>query len=161
MFRNRLLFSVTVCVFSLTDADAPAIALGAPSRDSQQKEERDGGGAGGGVNVTAWVGHGEIARSLIGCFVESGSAERGRGSRRITRAAHAPPVHCSMASRRMETKPVITCLKTLLIVYSFVFWVSDAVLQRGKDLLAMCACGLVCSASIKNLTVMSRDCAAG
>lgn len=29
-----------------------------------------------------------------------------------------------MASRRMETKPVITCLKTLLIVYSFVFWVS-------------------------------------
>lgn len=23
----------------------------------------------------------------------------------------------------METKPVITCLKTLLIVYSFVFWV--------------------------------------
>lgn len=24
----------------------------------------------------------------------------------------------------METKPVITCLKTLLIVYSFVFWVS-------------------------------------
>ncbi|KAB0372238.1 hypothetical protein FD755_016030 [Muntiacus reevesi] len=29
-----------------------------------------------------------------------------------------------MASRRMETKPVITCLKTLLIIYSFVFWVS-------------------------------------
>ncbi|CDQ98528.1 unnamed protein product [Oncorhynchus mykiss] len=29
-----------------------------------------------------------------------------------------------MASRRMETKPVITCLKTLLVVYSFVFWVS-------------------------------------
>uniref|UniRef100_F8WC96 Tetraspanin 7 n=1 Tax=Homo sapiens TaxID=9606 RepID=F8WC96_HUMAN len=27
-----------------------------------------------------------------------------------------------MASRRMETKPVITCLKTLLIIYSFVFW---------------------------------------
>lgn len=31
-----------------------------------------------------------------------------------------------MASRRMETKPVITCLKTLLIIYSFVFWVSAA-----------------------------------
>lgn len=30
-----------------------------------------------------------------------------------------------MASRRMETKPVITCLKTLLIIYSFVFWVSQ------------------------------------
>uniref|UniRef100_A0AAZ3SK92 Uncharacterized protein n=1 Tax=Oncorhynchus tshawytscha TaxID=74940 RepID=A0AAZ3SK92_ONCTS len=30
-----------------------------------------------------------------------------------------------MASRRMETKPVITCLKTLLVVYSFVFWVSS------------------------------------
>ncbi|KAB0342001.1 hypothetical protein FD754_018927 [Muntiacus muntjak] len=29
-----------------------------------------------------------------------------------------------MASRRMETKPVITCLKTLLIIYSFVFWPS-------------------------------------
>lgn len=35
-----------------------------------------------------------------------------------------PPELCSMASRRMETKPVITCLKTLLIIYSFVFWVS-------------------------------------
>ncbi|XP_042605852.1 tetraspanin-7b [Cyprinus carpio] len=33
-----------------------------------------------------------------------------------------------MASRRMETKPVITCLKTLLIVYSFVFWITGAVL---------------------------------
>uniref|UniRef100_A0A8B9NRN7 Uncharacterized protein n=1 Tax=Accipiter nisus TaxID=211598 RepID=A0A8B9NRN7_9AVES len=32
-----------------------------------------------------------------------------------------------MASRRMETKPVITCLKTLLIIYSFVFWVSAAI----------------------------------
>ena len=35
-----------------------------------------------------------------------------------------PPELCSMASRRMDTKPVITCLKTLLIIYSFVFWVS-------------------------------------
>lgn len=35
-----------------------------------------------------------------------------------------PPELRSMASRRMETKPVITCLKTLLIIYSFVFWVS-------------------------------------
>ncbi|XP_028655621.1 tetraspanin-7b [Erpetoichthys calabaricus] len=33
-----------------------------------------------------------------------------------------------MASRRMETKPVITCLKTLLIVYSFVFWITGAIL---------------------------------
>nr|XP_023656836.1 tetraspanin-7-like isoform X1 [Paramormyrops kingsleyae] len=33
-----------------------------------------------------------------------------------------------MASRRMETKPVITCLKTLLVVYSFVFWVTGAIL---------------------------------
>uniref|UniRef100_A0A8D0QDC7 Uncharacterized protein n=1 Tax=Sus scrofa TaxID=9823 RepID=A0A8D0QDC7_PIG len=31
-----------------------------------------------------------------------------------------------MASRRMETKPVITCLKTLLIIYSFVFWAPGA-----------------------------------
>ncbi|XP_028447121.1 tetraspanin-7 [Perca flavescens] len=28
----------------------------------------------------------------------------------------------------METKPVITCLKTLLIVYSFVFWITGAIL---------------------------------
>ncbi|XP_078514396.1 tetraspanin-7 [Lissotriton helveticus] len=33
-----------------------------------------------------------------------------------------------MASRRMETKPVITCLKTLLIVYSFVFWITGVIL---------------------------------
>ncbi|KAG5833508.1 tetraspanin-7-like [Anguilla rostrata] len=33
-----------------------------------------------------------------------------------------------MASRRMETKPVITCLKTLLIVYSFVFWITGLIL---------------------------------
>ncbi|XP_064181315.1 tetraspanin-7-like [Anguilla rostrata] len=33
-----------------------------------------------------------------------------------------------MASRRMETKPVITCLKTLLIIYSFVFWITGAIL---------------------------------
>lgn len=28
-----------------------------------------------------------------------------------------------MARRRMETKPVIFCLKTVLLLYSFVFWV--------------------------------------
>ncbi|XP_042568230.1 tetraspanin-7-like [Cyprinus carpio] len=33
-----------------------------------------------------------------------------------------------MAPRRMETKPVITCLKTLLIVYSFVFWITGTIL---------------------------------
>uniref|UniRef100_A0A8C5LZJ3 Tetraspanin n=1 Tax=Leptobrachium leishanense TaxID=445787 RepID=A0A8C5LZJ3_9ANUR len=33
-----------------------------------------------------------------------------------------------MASRRMETKPVITCLKTLLIIYSFVFWITGVIL---------------------------------
>ncbi|XP_046887233.1 tetraspanin-7-like [Hypomesus transpacificus] len=33
-----------------------------------------------------------------------------------------------MASRRMETKPLITCLKTLLVVYSFVFWITGAIL---------------------------------
>ncbi|XP_005995321.1 tetraspanin-7 [Latimeria chalumnae] len=33
-----------------------------------------------------------------------------------------------MASSRMETKPVITCLKTLLIVYSFVFWITGVIL---------------------------------
>ncbi|KAI1899824.1 hypothetical protein AGOR_G00065730 [Albula goreensis] len=33
-----------------------------------------------------------------------------------------------MASRRMETKPVITCLKTLLVVYSFVFWITGLIL---------------------------------
>ncbi|KAM3869656.1 tetraspanin-7-like [Diretmus argenteus] len=33
-----------------------------------------------------------------------------------------------MAPRRMETKPVITCLKTLLLIYSFIFWVTGLVL---------------------------------
>lgn len=28
-----------------------------------------------------------------------------------------------MAPSRMETKPVIFCLKTVLLLYSFVFWV--------------------------------------
>ncbi|XP_039997752.1 tetraspanin-7-like [Xiphias gladius] len=33
-----------------------------------------------------------------------------------------------MARRRMETKPVIFCLKTLLLLYSFIFWVTGVVL---------------------------------
>ncbi|XP_034037990.1 tetraspanin-7-like [Thalassophryne amazonica] len=33
-----------------------------------------------------------------------------------------------MAPRRMETKPLILCLKTLLLLYSFIFWVTGAVL---------------------------------
>ncbi|KAF7660255.1 hypothetical protein LDENG_00285180 [Lucifuga dentata] len=33
-----------------------------------------------------------------------------------------------MAPRRMETKPVIFCLKTLLLLYSFIFWVTGVVL---------------------------------
>ncbi|KAM3585559.1 uncharacterized protein V6R79_020773 [Siganus canaliculatus] len=33
-----------------------------------------------------------------------------------------------MAPRRMETKPVIFCLKTLLLLYSLVFWVTGVVL---------------------------------
>lgn len=37
--------------------------------------------------------------------------------------------------RTMETKPVITCLKTLLIVYSFVFWVR--VLQWSRRCLCV------------------------
>lgn len=35
---------------------------------------------------------------------------------------------CSLFPRRMETKPVITCLKTLLIIYSFVFWITGVIL---------------------------------
>lgn len=27
-------------------------------------------------------------------------------------------------SRRLQTKPVITCLKSVLLTYTFVFWVS-------------------------------------
>lgn len=30
-----------------------------------------------------------------------------------------------MAPRRMETKPVIFCLKSLLLLYCFIFWVTD------------------------------------
>ncbi|XP_072235315.1 tetraspanin-7-like [Leuresthes tenuis] len=33
-----------------------------------------------------------------------------------------------MAPRRMETKPVIFCLKALLLLYTFVFWVTGVVL---------------------------------
>ncbi|RVE75142.1 hypothetical protein OJAV_G00013750 [Oryzias javanicus] len=33
-----------------------------------------------------------------------------------------------MAPRRMETKPAIVCMKTLLLIYSFVFWVTGMVL---------------------------------
>ncbi|XP_004565696.1 tetraspanin-7 [Maylandia zebra] len=33
-----------------------------------------------------------------------------------------------MAPRRMETKPAIFCLKTLLLLYSFIFWVTGVVL---------------------------------
>ncbi|KAM9821058.1 tetraspanin-7-like [Neosynchiropus ocellatus] len=33
-----------------------------------------------------------------------------------------------MARRRMETKPVIFCVKTLLLTYSFIFWVMGVVL---------------------------------
>nr|XP_043875826.1 tetraspanin-7-like [Solea senegalensis] len=33
-----------------------------------------------------------------------------------------------MAHRRMETKPVMLCVKTLLLFYSFVFWVTGVVL---------------------------------
>ncbi|XP_008301647.1 tetraspanin-7-like [Stegastes partitus] len=33
-----------------------------------------------------------------------------------------------MAPRRMETKPLIFCLKTLLLLYSFIFWVTGVVL---------------------------------
>ncbi|KAF3694664.1 Tetraspanin-7 [Channa argus] len=36
--------------------------------------------------------------------------------------------HSNSARTEMETKPVITCLKTLLIVYSFVFWITGAIL---------------------------------
>ncbi|XP_076022015.1 tetraspanin-7-like isoform X2 [Genypterus blacodes] len=34
----------------------------------------------------------------------------------------------TMAPRRMETKPVIFCLKTLLLLYSLIFWVTGVVL---------------------------------
>ncbi|KAM6893673.1 tetraspanin-7-like [Xenentodon cancila] len=33
-----------------------------------------------------------------------------------------------MAPRRLETKPAIFCLKTLLLLYSFIFWVTGVVL---------------------------------
>lgn len=47
---------------------------------------------------------------------------------------------CSMAPRRMETKPVITCLKSLLVVYSFVFWVSLAGLYTHSCVRCLRAC---------------------
>lgn len=35
-------------------------------------------------------------------------------------------------SRRLQTKPVITCLKSVLVTYSFVFWVSAGVVGAGR-----------------------------
>lgn len=39
----------------------------------------------------------------------------------------------SPPSRRLQTKPVITCLKTFLISYSLIFWVSWADTKWGKQ----------------------------
>lgn len=39
----------------------------------------------------------------------------------------------SPPSRRLQTKPVITCLKTFLISYSLIFWVSSADTKWGKQ----------------------------
>lgn len=38
----------------------------------------------------------------------------------------SPSVTWIMAPRRMETRPVIFCLKSVLLLYTFIFWVSDA-----------------------------------
>lgn len=57
-----------------------------------------------------------------------------RGARRLglaglgwARAGMASP------SRRLQTKPVITCLKSVLIIYSFIFWVSFATPGGGRQ----------------------------
>lgn len=35
-------------------------------------------------------------------------------------------------SRRLQTKPVITCLKSVLLIYTFIFWVRDGG-ARGRE----------------------------
>lgn len=39
----------------------------------------------------------------------------------------------SPPSRRLQTKPVITCLKTFLISYSLIFWVSWPDVKMGDS----------------------------
>lgn len=34
-------------------------------------------------------------------------------------------------SRRLQTKPVITCFKSVLLIYTFIFWVRDG--ARGRE----------------------------
>lgn len=68
--------------------------------------------------------------TLCGCL-----HQRMVATRQLPETFHFPPfLRCcccyhtgsTLLRSRMETKPVITCLKTLLIVYSFVFWVGTA-----------------------------------
>ncbi|KAL4656512.1 tetraspanin-7 [Arapaima gigas] len=91
-----------------------------------------------GGGITEEASHSE-SRTLIGQWINcacalsdcSGSPERSPvDDHSITTPWKNPcaPLYRIMASRRMETKPVITCLKTLLIVYSFVFWITGAIL---------------------------------
>lgn len=39
----------------------------------------------------------------------------------------------SAPSRRLQTKPVITCLKTFLISYSLIFWVNSTHTKWGAN----------------------------
>ncbi|KAK2528965.1 hypothetical protein Q9233_007248 [Columba guinea] len=52
----------------------------------------------------------------------------GAGARRGPSRQDRPVSAMASPSRRLQTKPVITCLKSVLLTYTFVFWVSGIVL---------------------------------
>uniref|UniRef100_A0A670K453 Tetraspanin n=3 Tax=Podarcis muralis TaxID=64176 RepID=A0A670K453_PODMU len=61
------------------------------------------------------------------CSAVRGGFERAK-KRRHRRSAGLSRSLMASPSRRLQTKPVITCLKSILLIYSFVFWFSGIVL---------------------------------
>lgn len=100
-----------------------------------------GSGASGGGAVTlrgcasvAWLQRVSVARPAERRFLSPLARFFVRSLSRSVSPLFAA-VFLRIRITRMETKPVITCLKTLLIVYSFVFWVGNlAMILRGLHL---------------------------
>ncbi len=136
----------------LTDAKAPASPLAQQSSlscDVQQRASRLEGGDWTSPSLPligqqgAWRSGAGPSRGISPSDWPGASRVTGAQRRRRSGESQQHKPTALMASRRMETKPVITCLKTLLIVYSFVFWVSDP--HSLAFLSVSCFCGLLWS----------------
>ncbi|KAG8552986.1 hypothetical protein GDO81_003206 [Engystomops pustulosus] len=58
-----------------------------------------------------------------------GSFRQGLGSFRLTaRSWQKLGADMASPSRRLQTKPVITCLKSVLLIYTFIFWITGVIL---------------------------------